>query len=295
MSSLLPRARKAAEPQAVRDDEDARERHRARRDDRVEKPGHRERDRRDVVGERPEEIALDRAEDAPREPGRIRGRPQVAGDESDVARLHGDVHARADGEAEVGFGQRGRVVDPIPDHRDHLAGLLQPAHLVRLLAGQDPATTRSTPTSFATLMAASWESPVKRTGARPRARSWAIASALVGLTVSATDSRPARTPSTDTVPRSTSTRWPSTTPTTPRPATLRNPSTGGNEPKRARAASATARPTGCSLASSTAPARRRAPGGKPFSASLTRPSVTVPVLSRTTVVTSRVFSRTSGP
>ena len=61
MRRLLARRVEAAQPQRVRDDEHARERHRGRGDDRVQQAGDRERDRGDVVGERPEEVALDRA------------------------------------------------------------------------------------------------------------------------------------------------------------------------------------------------------------------------------------------
>ena len=89
-------------------------------------------------------------------------------------------------------------------------------------------------------------------------------------------------------------------PTTPWPGRLRNSDATGSAPTSARAASATALATGCSLASSTAPASRSTSAREaPFSVStptsLIRPSVTVPVLSRTIVVARRVCSSTSGP
>ena len=118
---LLPEAAEAPQAQAVGDDEHARERHRGGRDHRVEQPGDGERDRGDVVGERPEQVALDRRERAAGEPDRVDGGAQVAGHERQVARLDRDVGARADRDAEVGLGERRRVVDAVADHRDDLA------------------------------------------------------------------------------------------------------------------------------------------------------------------------------
>ena len=69
---------KAAQAQRVRDDEDARQRHRGAGDHRVQQPGRGERQARDVVAERPEEVALDRAQRAPREAQRVGGGAQVA-------------------------------------------------------------------------------------------------------------------------------------------------------------------------------------------------------------------------
>ncbi len=111
----------APQAQAVGDDEDARERHRRGGDDRAQQPGDRERDRGDVVGERPEEVLLDRAQRAAGEPDRIDGCTEVAGDERQVAGLDRDVGARADREPEVGLRERGCVVDAVADHRHRLA------------------------------------------------------------------------------------------------------------------------------------------------------------------------------
>ena len=76
--------------------------------------------------------------------------------------------------------------------------------------------------------------------------------------------------------------------------------TAGSSPTSLRAASTIARAIGCSLADSTAPAKRRTsarvvPFSGATSTSSIRPSVTVPVLSRTTVPIRRVCSSTSGP
>ena len=88
---------------------------------------------------------------------------------------------------------------------------------------------------------------------------------------------------------------PSTVPTTPRPGTFRNSVTTGRAPELGARARATARATGCSLALSTAPASAqrlarvtsRSAARRPSSRSF--PSVTVPVLSSTIVVTRRVL------
>jgi hypothetical protein len=62
--------RKRRSRRLFRDDEEAEEGHRGGGHDRVQQPGDGERDRGDVVRERPEEVALDRREHAPREPDR---------------------------------------------------------------------------------------------------------------------------------------------------------------------------------------------------------------------------------
>ena len=82
------------------------------------------------------------ASDAPREPDRVDGRPQVARDEREVGRLDRHVRARADREPEVGLRERRRVVDAVADHRDDLTGVLQAPHLRHLVRrqhlGDDP-------------------------------------------------------------------------------------------------------------------------------------------------------------
>ena len=100
--------------------------------------------------------------------------------------------------------------------------------------------------------------------------------------------------------RPTSSACPSTTPSTPSPSRFTNSSAAGSCPTSLRAASAIARPIGCSDASSIAPTRRRSSARSTPSASVTstrpmRPLVTVPVLSSTTVSMRPVDSSTSGP
>ncbi len=155
-----------------------------------------------------------------------------------------------------------------------------------------------------------------------------MASALVGLTVSATARIPRTAPSHATAitvdpsasaPRNasasdasgsaahcsashdgrpTATARPSTTPWTPSPAVATKPSTASRDP--APAASTTARATGCSDRASRAAATRTSSSPSTPDAATARtsdmtPVVTVPVLSSSTVSMRRVDSRTSGP
>ena len=55
---------------------------------------------------------------ARRQPDRVGGRAQVAGDERQVGGLDRHVGAGADREAEVGLGERRRVVHAVAGHRD---------------------------------------------------------------------------------------------------------------------------------------------------------------------------------
>ena len=144
------------------------------------------------------------------------------------------------------------------------------------------------PTSAATRSAVSRASPVSSTGVSPSAFSSAIASALVGLTVSRTASAAREMPSqlTSITPsRRPTVSRPSTTPWTPTPGSFGSRSRPvGRRARCGRPATACA--IGCSDADSTAPARRStsarvAPLSRATSASSIFPSVTVPVLSRT--------------
>ena len=98
---------------------------------------------------------------------------------------------------EVGLRQRGGVVHPVADHRDHRALACRSADLATLSAGSTSAMTSagSIPTSAAIAVAAAALSPVSRIGRRPSPWSSEIACALVGFTVSATTSRPRAAPS----------------------------------------------------------------------------------------------------
>ena len=234
---------------------------------------------------------------------------------------------------EVGQGQRRRVVDAVADHGDAVAGGLQRARSrATLSSGRTSATTRSTPTSPPTAWAVRSLSPVRSTTCRPSSCRAAIASALVGLTVSATTNsavaraggappgrrrehrrsdRPASASaaaaSTSGATEANSERRPTATavdpmtPVTPRPGRFSNVV----DRHGARStAPATARAIGCSDRCSSDAARvddvvavRPVVAGSAMTVSTRtmRPSVTVPVLSSTTTSICRVSSRTSPP
>ena len=104
--------------------------------------------------------------------------------------------AGADREAEVGLGERRSVVDAVADHRHDAPVALQALDDGRLLGRQhlgdhlvDPDRGRRRRAAVCSL------SPVRSTGRRPRRFSSAIASALDGLTVSATTKTARATPS----------------------------------------------------------------------------------------------------
>jgi len=90
---------KASQTQAVGDDEHGTERHGRAGDHRVERPGRRQRNGGDVVGEGPEEVAPDDGQGPPGQPDRISGYPEVAADQGEISCLDGDVTAGADARA----------------------------------------------------------------------------------------------------------------------------------------------------------------------------------------------------
>ena len=246
--------------------------------------------------------------------------------------LDGDVGAGAHGEAEVGLGQRGGVVDAVADHRDDAAFGLQAADDVGLVGGQDlgddlvDADLGGDRAGGRLVVAGEQDgAQPERRAARRRLR------ALVGLTVSATTKHGARL-------RRPSRRRPRCCPRASARGAAASSSGGrciaqsassaraaGDDvrgrrrrPRRrgprgwrsprpraaARAAAAPAamaRAIGCSEASSSGAdeaqrlvARRRRRRRRRRRA-LILPVVTVPVLSSTIVSTRRVDSSTSGP
>ena len=76
-----------------------------RGDERAEVAGGGQRDGGRVVGERPEQVALDGAQSGTGQPDRIRYREQVAADQGEVGRLDGGVGAGVHGQAQVGLGE----------------------------------------------------------------------------------------------------------------------------------------------------------------------------------------------
>ena len=123
------------------------------------------------------------------QPDRVGGHAQVAADQGEVAGLDGDVGAGAHGEAEVGLGERGGVVDAVADHRHHAALGLQPLRRRRPCR---PAAPRRSPSSMPTSAATARATRCVVAGEQHRAQAERAQLARpprreVGLTVSATD------------------------------------------------------------------------------------------------------------
>src|SRR5699024_9582360 len=78
----------AQEAEAVEDDEDRREGHGRPGDHRIQQAQSRDRNRRRVVGEGPEQVALDEAEGSAREPDGLWDLPRIGLDHGDVRGGH---------------------------------------------------------------------------------------------------------------------------------------------------------------------------------------------------------------
>ena len=265
------------------------------------------------------------------QPDRVRGHPQVPAHQRQVARLDRRVRAGAHREAQVGGGERRRVVDAVADHGDGAALGLQPPYDVDLVLGQHLGEhgSASMPTARATASATARLSPVSSTGVSPRARSSRTACGA-GLPDRVGDGRghPRATPSQPTTtavrpvrlgrrpsrgpgpagsalgrgaPRPTSRARPPR-PRTPAPGrrsrSARPPAAAATRSLGARGDRPGDRVLGGVLQGAGEPQHvslRRRPRRRTTSWRVIRPVVTVPVLSRTTVSTRRVDSRTSGP
>ena len=113
-------------PGGVHHHQEAARRHRRGGDERAQHAGGRQRDGDGVVGERPAEVLADApARDADEEEGFEHALEALAGDD-DVGGFGGQRGGRAEGDAEVGLGQRRRVVAAVADHGD-AALRLEPA------------------------------------------------------------------------------------------------------------------------------------------------------------------------
>ena len=125
---------------------------------------------------------------APRQPDGVDRGAQVAAHQGEVAGLDRHVGAGAHRHAEVGLGERGGVVDAVADHGDDAGPRACSRRMTSTLSGGEHLgdRPRRCPTWAATSRAARSLSPVSSTGRSPSSRSPAIASAEVGLTVSAT-------------------------------------------------------------------------------------------------------------
>ena len=196
------------------------------------------------------------------------------------------------------------------------------AAIVRALpSGRTPAISRSMPTSRAIGCADASRSPVSITGSMPSPRSDAIAAALEPRAASRSRIEPRTRPSTATtaiVDASSSApgtampapaihsgvparaRWPPMTPSTPCPGWATTSVAGFGRIPRSSAHPTMARASGCSLerssdAATESTSRSVAPRCTTTPDTRGRPSVTVPVLSSTTVVTRASASSAAPP
>ena len=130
------------QPQRVRDHGRGTQAHRQRRDHRRQQPAGervqhagRQRNAERVVDEGEAEVLLHVAHGLLREPPRPRDAAQVALDQRDLRAVHRDVGARAHRDADIGLGQRRRIVDAVAGHRDDACpsrcSLLDERELVR--------------------------------------------------------------------------------------------------------------------------------------------------------------------
>ncbi len=74
-----------------------------------------------VVDEGEEQVLADVAHGRRRQPARAHDAGEVALEQRDAGALDGDVGAGAHGDADIGRGQRRRVVDAVARHRDDAA------------------------------------------------------------------------------------------------------------------------------------------------------------------------------
>ena len=95
-------------------------------DERVEQAEGCERDRRDVVGEGPDQVAANGAQSPAGQCDRVGNDVEALSHQDDVGGLHRHVGAADHRQAQVGGRECGRVVDPVADHRHPSPGRLQP-------------------------------------------------------------------------------------------------------------------------------------------------------------------------
>ena len=258
---------------------------------------------------------------------------RVGGGQHHAGRLDRDVGAGADRDADVGAGERRRVVDPVADHRDAVVrGACRSATVRSLSAGSTSAKTSSTPgrkprsaaTASATGPGVAGDHrdlpdalPAQlgdrlrapRAGPRPRARA-RRATALSPATApgaaprrraAAHSAGAARSAGTDIQlaqqrrARRRRTSVPSTVACTPRPVSDRK-SRGRGRPRRRRPRTI-ALASGCSLSASTAAASAQhlvlGAAGAATPVTVCAPLVSVPVLSNSTASTVRIRSSAS--
>ena len=133
---------KGVQPQGICDDADAGQAHgrggdhRVQRDAEAREHARRQRDADGVVEERPEQVLMDVAHHRAGQAHRGGYIGQVAAHQHNVGGVQCDVRTGTDGNAGLGAGQGGGVVDAVTDH-GNAALLLQCADLGFLARGQD--------------------------------------------------------------------------------------------------------------------------------------------------------------
>ena len=132
-----------AQAQRVADHRNGAQAHRRRGDDRAQQQAESriehaggDRNAEHVVDEREERDSAGCCASSRGSSARARDARQVALDQRDAGALHRDVGAGAHRDADVGLGQRRRVVDAVARHRDDAAFALQPPDDRRFSVGQ---------------------------------------------------------------------------------------------------------------------------------------------------------------
>ena len=106
----------------------------------VEQSGRRQRNRRHIVGEGPEQVLLDNAQRIPADPDGVHDGAQIGAHENDIGGLNGHIRPRAHGEAQAlhpGLGQGSGVVDAVAHHAHVPPAVLKGGDDVALVPGQD--------------------------------------------------------------------------------------------------------------------------------------------------------------
>ena len=284
-NSWLPRrpaSAEAAQPQAVGDHEHARERHGGAGDHRVEQAGGRQRQRRHVVGEGPEQVALDRARACAATAGPRRPRPAGRRAPASGRRPRSPRRCRCPSPGPRSACARAAAsLTPSPtiattrpsrlqplDHVD-LAGRAAPRRpprrcrprrrprgpRARCRRSAGPGRARA-PRSRAHGLGARSASRCRRRPARPRARAVPAdhdggAPRGLGRRPRPRRARRAATPAREQPGRPTTTHGPRRVPRTPSPPTAREGRPPPASERRRRPPRRSARATGCSEAAST--------------------------------------------
>ena len=112
------------QPQSVADDAEARQAHGGRAEHRVQRQTERDehtsgqRDADDIINERPEQVFVDVAQGCAAQADGGGHIGELGVHQHDISRIDGDIRARTNGDAGVGAGQCGRIVDAVADHGD---------------------------------------------------------------------------------------------------------------------------------------------------------------------------------